>query len=320
MKFSIIIPVYKVEAFIEKCLLSCMNQEYDSNDYEIIVVNDGSPDNSLSIIERLVKGHLNITVITQENKGLSGARNTGFKVAQGEYVWFVDSDDWIELHALKTLAPYCAKGYDIITFCAANSISDTQDVIRRPKEDIDGMETTGTDLLNHPSWQPPVWLNIYNREFLIKKNLWMMEGVLHEDSEFEPRAYYLAKRAIALNTVLYHVRINPDSISRSFNPRRAFDILKVSKSLDAFNKKVDDIRANRKISEHICLCLNVAFSNYKLMAKDDQERFLKSLNESKCLMKNFSNSTVRKHRLQFVVYSIMPSLASFITVHSWLTK
>lgn len=319
MKYSIIVPVYKVEDFIEKCLLSCMNQDYDSDDFEIIVVNDGSPDNSLSVIKRLVEGRPNITVITQENKGLSGARNTGFKVAKGDYIWFVDSDDWIELNSLKTLAPYCAKGYDIITFCAANSISDTQDVIRRSKEDIDGFETTGIELLNHPSWQPPVWLNIYNREFLIKNNLWMMEGVLHEDSEFEPRAYYLAKKAIALNIVLYHVRINPNSISRSFNPKRAFDILKVSNSLNVFNKNVDNKRANRKISEHICLCLNVAFSNYKLMGKEDQEKFLKSLNEYSFLMKNFSNSTIKKHRLQGFIYSIMPSLAIFLKLHSWLS-
>ena len=96
MILSIIIPVYNVEKYVEKCIRSCENQDIPKENYEVIVVNDGSPDGSLAIVERLANEFSNIKVINQENKGLSMARNTGLEAAKGEYVWFVDSDDWIE--------------------------------------------------------------------------------------------------------------------------------------------------------------------------------------------------------------------------------
>ena len=91
---SIIVPVYNVERYIEKCLCSLINQSYKN--IEIICVNDGSPDNSRDIIESLIKSDGRIRLIDQQNQGLSGARNTGLDAAQGEYMMFLDSDDWID--------------------------------------------------------------------------------------------------------------------------------------------------------------------------------------------------------------------------------
>ena len=96
MKLSIIIPVYNVEQYIGRCLQSCLCQPHVTEaDYELVIVNDGTKDNSMTIVEGMVHGMNNVIIVNQRNQGLSMARNAGLKAAKGDYVWFVDSDDWI---------------------------------------------------------------------------------------------------------------------------------------------------------------------------------------------------------------------------------
>lgn len=89
LKLSIIIPVYNVAPYVEKCLRSCAEQDIPSEDYEIIVINDGTPDNSLEIVERVAKDYPNIIIHSQDNAELSAARNKGLSLAKAKYVWFV---------------------------------------------------------------------------------------------------------------------------------------------------------------------------------------------------------------------------------------
>lgn len=100
MKLSIIIPIYNVEKYLRVCLDSCLKQDVPKSSYEIITVNDGSPDSCDKIIEEYYTKFPNIRVITQKNSGLSVARNNGLNIARGEYVWFVDSDDYITTNCL----------------------------------------------------------------------------------------------------------------------------------------------------------------------------------------------------------------------------
>ncbi|MFK1669245.1 glycosyltransferase family 2 protein [Bacteroides fragilis] len=120
---SIVIPVYNVELYIERCLLSCLNQDLSISQYEIILIDDGSPDSSIDKISKWLD-RKNITLLTQPNSGLSVARNNGLLHAKGKYVWFVDSDDWILENCLQEIAGYMVAGIDIITFCAADFIND----------------------------------------------------------------------------------------------------------------------------------------------------------------------------------------------------
>ena len=101
MKLSIIMPVYNVEDYLCKCIDSVLNQDYE--DYEVILVDDGSPDECPKICDSYAKKHDNIRVVHRENGGLSAARNSGIEVAIGEYILFVDSDDYIEPNVLGTL-------------------------------------------------------------------------------------------------------------------------------------------------------------------------------------------------------------------------
>jgi glycosyltransferase involved in cell wall biosynthesis len=118
MKFSIIIPVYNVEKYIEKCILSILNQSY--SDYEIIVVDDGSKDRSGEICDRYAREYDNITVIHIPNGGVSNARNVALAKAKGDYIWFIDSDDYIETNALEIIKSHIEKysNMDLLIFDA----------------------------------------------------------------------------------------------------------------------------------------------------------------------------------------------------------
>ena len=103
LKLSIIVPVYKVEKYIRSCIESIFMQGLDDEEFEIIIINDGTPDNSMGVIEDIINQHKNIKVINQENQGLSVARNKGIVAARGEYILMSDSDDLLIYNSLKPL-------------------------------------------------------------------------------------------------------------------------------------------------------------------------------------------------------------------------
>lgn len=104
---SVIIPVYKVEKFLHRCVDSVINQTYKN--LEIILIDDGSPDNCGNICDEYAKKDTRIKVIHQENQGLSGARNSGLNIAKGEYIYFIDSDDYIKKNTLENMIKYSEK-------------------------------------------------------------------------------------------------------------------------------------------------------------------------------------------------------------------
>ena len=111
---SVIIPVYNVESYIHRCVDSVLNQSF--TDLEIILVDDGSPDNCPAICDEYAVKDCRVQVIHQENNGLSAARNAGLDRASGKYIYFVDSDDYIDKTLLATIVPYMRKGYDLVAF------------------------------------------------------------------------------------------------------------------------------------------------------------------------------------------------------------
>lgn len=217
MKFllSLVIPVYKVEEYIETCLLSCLKQnDFDKDNYEIILVDDGSPDKSIIIakdVEKQFPAH-HLKIITRVNGGLSAARNTGLEYVEGEYVWFIDSDDWIQNDALVLLQKKLKESvtiYDIVTFkhkvVYANGKYSDEDI----QKDFRG---TGFDFLEKNSFLS-VCRCIYNVEFLRKNSLLFKEGVIWEDSEFNLRAYALAENHYYFAKALYFYLRRNNSIT-----------------------------------------------------------------------------------------------------------
>lgn len=163
MLLSIIIPVYKVEKYLRKCLDSCVNQDIPKDQYEIIAVNDGSPDNCQSILEEYEREYDNVRILKQENQGLSKARNNGLDIAKGDYVWFVDSDDWIEENCLSEIIAKLDNSPDIlqIQYCNAYDNGKIQTV---PITIWNGI-LDGRTLTKHGGLPEPAQFTIYNKNF-----------------------------------------------------------------------------------------------------------------------------------------------------------
>lgn len=236
VKLSIVIPVYNVEKYISRCLESVINQDLDNSEYEIIIVNDGSPDNSVAIAEEYQKLHSNIRIINRKNGGLSAARNTGFDAACGEYVWFVDSDDRIEPNCIDFLVNKAEQdSLDVLCFNLKKEFPNGRIEEFVITNDGELKLHSGENFLCQVGMPPAAWAAIYKREFLINSNLRFYEGILHEDQEFTPRAYTLAKRIEFVNRSVYYYSQRDGGIMKSRrDAQRCKDLLTVADSLHRF--------------------------------------------------------------------------------------
>ena len=303
MILSIIIPVYNVEPFVEKCIRSCEAQDVPKDDYEIVVVNDGSKDNSLDVVNRVANEFENIRVLSQPNAGLSAARNTGMREAKGEYYMFVDSDDWIAENCLAKLIGKLRKERpDALAICAANVINGEN--IRRQSYP-DETPISGRDLLVK-GVSPCAPFSIWSADFFKKHNLTFFEGIFHEDSEFTPRAYYLADKVSLTNDIIYYVRQNPNSITRSSNPKKSFDVVNVvCPHLSEFSKCVDT-RYQYLFHDMVSMYLNNALFNIVDTSKDNQQRLNEAIFNNRSLFMHLKRSTILKYRLEFVLFTLFP--------------
>lgn len=232
---SIVIPIYNVEKYIETCLNSIYEQHTDETLFEVILVNDGTKDLSAEIAKRIIKSHPNTKLITQENQGLSIARNTGLACAKGEYVWFVDSDDWLKSGALNVVLPLIKTGkYDMITMPLDWSYQNTklnhQDIKINSDRVLSGMEYQNCDF---PTGA--VQRNIIRRSLLTEYDIKFFPHILHEDALFGGEVFYLAKSIYVLKSSYYNYRQREEgSIMHSITIRSAEDLLTVHKELMKF--------------------------------------------------------------------------------------
>ena len=223
MKFSIVVPVYNVEQYLEQCLESLQAQ--NDGDYEVICVNDGSTDSSRDILAEWEARMPQMRVIDRENGGLSAARNTGLKATKGDYVLFVDSDDWVEHNFLECLNSSLITHHssltplDMICFACQRTDNEATDSLHRE-------QTSGWDYYNRHALEARVvpfvcvWQRCYRREFLMDNNLCFREGILHEDNEFTPRVCLKAKSIKVIPDVLYNYRVRPNSIMTTIQAER----------------------------------------------------------------------------------------------------
>lgn len=298
MKLSIIIPAYNVEQYIEKCLTSCLEQDIPQSDYEIIVVNDGSPDNSLAVAERVAATATNITVVSQENGGLSAARNKGLSLAKGEYIWFIDSDDWIEKNCLSSLTRLM-DGADFIVIGSKKIWTDRQELCYPQNAD------SGKELLRKGIQQPAPFY-IMKREFLKTNDLKFKQGIYHEDMEFTPRMVYLADKIHTIKDCVYCYWQRENSITTTPNPKRAFDLLEVTDSLFRFKNEYVMPELQYVYDNIISLGLNNALSIISQSSKEKQKEWLNALKEHKHIIKELTMSTKPKYKMQGYIYRITP--------------
>lgn len=235
IKVSVIVPVYNVEKFIDKCLNSLVNQTL--KEIEIIVVNDGSPDNSQKIIDKYVKKYPEkVQSFIKENGGQGSARNYGLKKASGEYIGYVDSDDFVEKDMYKKLYNKAKENnYDIVVCGNYNVSEDYQN------KNIDAfINNYNTDLENIFFGKMAVWNKIYKRDILIKNKLEFKEKVWYEDLAFTLKAIMNSNTFAFIDEPLYDYLIREGSTMNNSNVQRNLEIL------DAFNDILSYIQHNKK--------------------------------------------------------------------------
>ena len=220
MLISLVVPVYNVEKYLVRCVTSLLVQDLARSEYEIILVNDGSKDNSLAIGETLVRDNENIRLVSQQNKGLSGARNTGLKEATGTYVWFIDSDDSIAPSCLKGLTDFMATNdLDIAHIGFTHVFLNGNNTSYPPPVHPSGEAVSGESFFCDLHTVPTAWSFVHRRLFLMENGLNFFEGIIHEDEEFLPRAMFFAQKVKTYCQPLYYYYENSASIMGTKNFR-----------------------------------------------------------------------------------------------------
>lgn len=240
MKLSFIIPIYNVEKYISKCFDSILNQHNLSDSIEIVAVIDGSPDNSLQVVEEYAQKYSNIVVINQENAGVSAARNRGIEAATGDYITFVDPDDWIGQNSLS------------LVFCELNKMTQTDILI------LNSMETDAK--IKHYDWtgiveehktyngfylfknqgflRGSVCGAFYKTEFLNRNLLRFPVGVRNgEDTLFFGQCQSLAEKVSFANIDFYYIYDRPGSASKSITKSNISSYVAALKHCVEFEEK-----------------------------------------------------------------------------------
>lgn len=218
-KVSVIIPVYNTEKYLRECLDSVVNQTL--KDIEIICVDDGSTDGSVVILEEYRTKDSRITVISQANGGLSSARNSGMNRAHGEYIAFVDSDDYLELNALEKASQIAiAEDLNIIQL-ERELFFDSEKLAKNPPFQIKHI-TESTEVMSgiqhvmtskdQGTYCVTVWSALWRRAFLEEHHILFKEGIIHEDHLFSFQAYMAADRVMRIPDKFYHHRVREDSM------------------------------------------------------------------------------------------------------------
>lgn len=227
IKVSVIVSVYNVEKYIEKCLDSLVNQTL--KDIEIILVNDGSTDGSQKIIEQYMKKYDNIRCIEKENGGAAEARNLGILKASGEYVGFMDSDDYIELEMFECLYKKAKeKNYDVVECNLHHEFPDGTIDTEECKE-----YTETKQLLMHG--RNVVWNKIYKRDWLLKSKVTFPVGVIYEDLAFYSKLVANITSIAYVKPAFYYYVQHSDSINRSQN-LKTLDIIPVLQDVKDYYK------------------------------------------------------------------------------------
>lgn len=308
MKLSIVVPVYNVEQYVRKCILSIIDNDL-FKDIEIIIVNDGSKDKSVEQIQDLVDNYENITLINQENMSLSVARNNGMAKAKGDYIWFIDSDDWITNDAVNYVMPYLDNVNDIVTinYTVVKENAETPMIVSYTR----AMTLSGKESFRRKvEFATMAQRGIYRKEFMIYNDLSFMPGVYNQDDELCLRASYIAEQVTLLPKPIYFfLRTTGEkhkSIMNNVKPKLGYDYLTVSKSLVDFSEqRIKEKDIFKSFQRHIAVLINMGLRAISKCPQDAQKKYIemyKDLGLSKCYYRAGG-----KYLVEGVLFSLFPS-------------
>lgn len=297
IKVSFIVPVYNVEKYIAQCIESLREQK--EKEIEIILVDDGSKDDSLIICKAYQKKDDRIKVIHQENQGACVARNKGLLEAKGTWICFVDGDDWVENNICSNINLPMIQNYDII-FYSYNKIYGNKrkrspsynKIIEFEKKDFYELQIATLNRLGPYKYNAKIldtvsiWNKMYRRDFLLKNNLFFIPQMPKlQDLTFNLKVYDYAQNGIYVNIAAYNYRINLRSVSNCYQPdiTQKFEI--IHKFLESFisqkKAKVYQVLFNERVTTHLrtCLVLYYCNSQNKDKYRKRKKEFLKLLKQ-----------------------------------------
>ncbi len=311
MKLSIIVPIYNVEQYLHKCVDSLLNQDMD--DYEIILVDDGSPDACPQICDEYAVAHKNIRVVHRKNGGLSAARNSGFEIAQGEYIMFVDSDDYIEPSVLGGLLSQVEHdNLDVLRYNYQN-VNEQYEVFlpyRAAKRDVDYSEsvTNGEDFLNNrlgPMCYAVMF--VIRRELLA--NCIFKEGIYFEDVEWTPRMLLKAQRVASTSIIIYNYLWRTGSITLPTSPQKRRKVIEDKISLiRGFQEQ------SRQVSDASWFTWMTSFNAMTILndltalLSAERKPYLRELKSLRIFPLSIKREKMLSHRIKTILANISPSL------------
>lgn len=272
---SVIIPVYKVEKFLRKCINSVLSQTYQN--LEIILIDDGSPDNCPNICEEYAAIDDRIKVVHQKNTGLSEARNAGIRIARGEYIGFVDSDDYIDITMYEKLFDLLKNTDADMAMCNAQQISECGNAIEDNwrKNIYDGVltrEQIFEKLVKRESaYYVTAWNKLYKRS--IFENIVYPKGKLHEDEFVIHEILYLCNKIVITKEVLYYyVQRESSIVSQKVTYKRLDAVEAVYNRLQFCKEKEELEKYIPRVGEHLCEVYVNIIGKVKIQNKNEQLR------------------------------------------------
>ena len=307
---SIIVPIYNVEKYLCKCIDSLINQS--EKRIEIILVDDGSSDNCGAICDSYEKKDNRIKVIHKENGGLSSARNAGLDIAKGEYIGFVDSDDWIEIDMYKILFDFAIKyDADIVysNFKKVYSENEVHNIVDSNKvyvfERNEALNNIYTELGIHTVVS---WNKLYKRSLFNK--IRFPDGHIHEDVYTTHKLLNISNKVVYIDKTLYYYRQNESSITNSSFSEKNLDYLYALHERLDFAKNIENKIFYNNTIQRYCLCLK----GYYLKCNKNVNNFI----TLKKIIKKMSQNIYRKYilnkeipivdKLKFTFFVIFPEI------------
>lgn len=297
MKYSIIIPVYNVEEYLDRCLKSILNQTYSN--YEVIIVNDGSPDNSDNIIKSYEKEDKRFKGYKKVNGGLSDARNYGLKYATGDYLIFIDADDYIENNYLEKVNDVLEKNKDIDVLKFKIKLVDEGGNLIRMENGLNKEGVTSFEELVKLEFLEPAWSYVYKLSFWKENNFTYLKGMIHEDFGLTPEILMKANKIYYLNSYLYNYVQRNGSIMSSNNKeklhKKAYDMLYQYDRLIKINY-------NKDTKVYKSFLANAIISKTNTLDKEEQKKYKEELRKRK-VIDNLIDDTL-KRKIKKIIYKI----------------
>ncbi|TYA71868.1 glycosyltransferase [Seonamhaeicola marinus] len=309
IKISIIIPVYNVEAYIDRCLESVINQTHKN--LEILLINDGATDNSGKLCDDYALKDSRIKVIHQKNKGLSGARNTGLKLATGDYISFIDSDDWVEANMLELMLEISLKQNVDLVECNLQKLTEIDNSISRSGTTrIESKIEALKRIVSNQSFS--VWRRLYKAHLV--NNIKFVEGKNSEDVYFTISVFKSIEKIAYSTMPLYNYFIGGTSITRGGYRLKTLDTVDAAIYLE---KEISKNYTNKDLLKtSIDFLVTILLYNYKQLNThtklDPQYTHRKKL---KKLIKEYYKSCTKNSQIILANYAPISLFSSVINLY-----